>query len=163
MNGVLDSQTSGNGWNTRRRMLHERIEQLILPDPSPRVQAAVFDGLEQQMSDAENELGQLLDELGKIFVFISSEDVKTFLRGHRGIPSLLIEAAPHFRKAFGNAPLALDVVTEEGNPRTIYALAQWGEERREAKKALRDFDEQWWISNLQKAGGKVVFDYELVR
>jgi len=162
MNGVFDSQTSGNDWSARRHMLHERIEQSVSPNPSPRVQAAVLDSLEQQMSDAESELGQVLDELAKIFIFTNAEDVKMFLRSHRGIPSLLIEAVPHFQKCFSNVPLALDVVTEEGSPRTIYVLAQWKEERKQAKKALRNFDEQWWLKNLSKAGGKVVFDYELI-
>lgn len=161
MNGILDDQTSGNDWTSRSRMLHERIVQSLSPDPSPHIQQDVFESLEQQMNEAETELQRMVEKLSKTFVFTNREDVKTFLRSHRGIPSILIEAAPHFQKAFTNVPLALDVATEEGAPRTIYVLAQWRDERTRAKQALRNFDEQWWLSNLSKAGGKVVFDYEL--
>lgn len=162
MNGIIDDQTSGNDWTPRRRMLHEGMAQPVSANPSPHIQHAVLESLEQQMDQAETELHRMLEELARTFVFSDREDVKTFLRSNRGIPSILIESTPHFRRAFSNVPLVLDVATEEGAPRTIYVLAQWKGERAQAKRSLREFDEHWWLDNLAKAGGKIVFDYELV-
>jgi hypothetical protein len=53
-------------------------------------------------------------------------------------------------------------MSEDGPPTAIYALALWRGERKLARLALQRFDETWWLNNLKKAGGRIVFDYELV-
>lgn len=162
MNGVMDAQFSRNDWSGSRRMLHERIDQSIPAVPEPLDQSSVFVRLEQQMAEAETEFSLLAEQLASNYVFRTPGEVRSFLRSHRGTPSIILEATPYLREAFGDVPIVLDVATEEGASRTIYVLAMWKADRTSAREALKKFDHTWWLKNLSKAAGKVVFDYELV-
>ena len=162
MNGVFDTQFSRNDWSGSRRMLHERMDQSMRAVPEPRDQNSVLARLEQQMAEAETEFSLLAEQLASKYVFRTPGEVKAFLRSHRGTPSVILEATPHLREAFGDVPIVLDVATEEGASRTIYVLAMWKADRMAAREALKTFDHTWWLNNLSKAAGKVVFDYELV-
>ena len=163
MNGAIDKQTSGNDWSAvlKRSMLHERLQKETQPPPSDPDQKTVIDDYEHQMSEHEQAFTDLLGKLQQSFVFSDTTEVESFLRMNRSIAPLLVEAAPHFHEYFKDSPLILDVMAEEGNPRTINVLAYWRGEREKAREALNAFDENWWMDNLRKASGKIVFDYEL--
>ena len=164
MNGVLDEQTSGNQWDFRSRtMLHESLHPDFSPTPNAKVQLFVIDDWEQQMAAHDGDFAATLKTLQQFFIFTNPEDVENFLRSHRSLVPILLDAAPHFRQSFAQAPLALDIMNDEGAPRTIYALALWRGNRADAKAALNTFDDQFWLDNLRKAAGRIVFDYELLK
>src|SRR5271163_1797130 len=160
MNGILDKQTSDNDWQPPvRAMLHERLQSDFSPTPSrQKAQDLVIDELERQMSEHNAEFAGMLDRLKHLFIFTNAEAVENFLRSYRALAPILIDAEPFFREAFNKTPLALDVMNEEGAARTIYALALWRGEREKARAALRTFDEKWWLDNMRKTSGKIVFD-----
>lgn len=163
MNGSLDSQTSGNHWDAPARvMLHDTLQRAIPQMADQRVQQLVIDDLERQMADHEADFARVLAELQKLFVFTDQEEIASFLRSNRSLAAILVDSAPPFAEAFPGTPIALDIMTEEGASRTIYALALWHGDRASARKALNDFDERWWLANMRKAAGRLVFDYELM-
>jgi len=163
MNGAIDKQTSGNDWSSTfgKSMLHERLHEEAVPASSESEQQTVIHEYERQMLDHEQAFEELLRKIRQSFILADPAEVESFLRMNRSVAPMLVEAAPHFLEYFKDSPLVLDVMAEEGAPRTINVLAFWRGEREEARRALTDFDENWWIDNLQKASGKIVFDYEL--
>jgi hypothetical protein len=54
-------------------------------------------------------------------------------------------------------------MTEEGATRTIYAIAQSRDDVSEARKALRNFEDNWWLQNLSKSAGRIAFDYDTLK
>jgi hypothetical protein len=138
MNGVLDEQTSGNDWGANRSaMLHEGLQRASWAVPAPNVQQFEIDDLERQMSEQDDEFGKMLGILRHTFVFTNQSDVECFLRANRALPAILLEAGSYFCAAFPDVPLALDIMTDEGAPHTIYALALWRGDRAKAKQALK--------------------------
>jgi hypothetical protein len=164
MNGQIDNQTSSNNWGppdliTRSRGLW------FLPELVRGAWAgtSIFKDMEHQILFVDTEFQNSLDILKSRFIFNNAEAVEDFLRNHRGLASVLLEAAPHMKKAFGEeTPLALEIMQEDGSPRVIYALARWRGGRAESRNALNSFDESWLMSNLKKSAGRIVFDYELI-
>ena len=163
MNGAVDNQVSDNAWGrASRTILHQYTQSEPLSSASPASEA-IISGYEQQMADHESDFSEMMDGLRSMYIFTSAEDVESFLRLHRNIAPILLEAYDPFRNAFDNAPIALDIMNEEGAPRAIYALAIASEGREKARASLNAFDENWLLTNVRKTAGKVVFDYELGR
>jgi hypothetical protein len=163
MNGLLISnQTSGENWDQPVYvMLHERMQ--TGSSQPPISQDSIFENLENQMVQQESEFTDTLAKLRHEFIFSNVAPVQSFLTTHRALASILIEAVDYLKDCFGqDTPLALEIVSEEGPARAIYALALWKKDRAEARAALNRFDEIWWMRNLKKAGGRIVFDYELI-
>ena len=92
--------------------------------------------------------------------FSDDDEVTAFLRANRTAAPLLIEAFPHMSRAFADTPILLDLMSEEES-QTINALALWWGKRDEARAALRKFDDEWWLDNIGKANGRIVFDYQI--
>jgi hypothetical protein len=163
MNGALDSQVSGNQWeHVPLRMLHDVLRQTNPMAVAQKDQQLFIEDLERQMADHDADFAEIITILKRLFVFTEQEEVEAFLRSNRVLTTILIDSATPFAEAFPKTPIALDVMTEEGAPRTIYALALWHGERSTAKQALNAFDERWWLANMRKAAGRIVFDYELM-
>jgi len=163
MNGMLVSnQTSGNDWGeTAYAMLHELSQPGLSIDPS--YQGSVFESLEREMAQQESEFVDTITKLRSKFIFTDSVSVQSFLRTHRALSSILLEAVSYLKDCFGpDTPLTLEIAFDEGPARAIYALALWKRDRAESRAALNRFDEIWWMDNLKKAGGRIVFDYELL-
>ncbi|HZY72179.1 MAG TPA: hypothetical protein VFE22_03620 [Edaphobacter sp.] len=164
MNGLLDAQTSSNNWGLlAQSMLHEHFQV----DTSKRVawtcDHSMFSDRDPQIPFDKTDFQDTLDTLKRRFIFGNTEAVEDFLKAHRGVVPVLLEAAPYMAKAFGEeTPLTLEIMPEDGLPRTIYALAMWSGERTQSREALNSFDELWLIRNLKKAAGRIVFDYELI-
>lgn len=115
--------------------------------------------IRQIRSDNEGVLRALLN----IFVFEKNTRVRSFLEDHPSVSDLLLEAAPFLSQSFGdNAVLQLQIPPDEDIPVTIYAEALWEGTLEEARAALKNFDEAWWIANSRRASGRVVIDYQLV-
>jgi hypothetical protein len=96
------------------------------------------------------------------YVFEDRIQVESFLRDHRAIVGLLIEAAPQVKRYFGaDIPVRLGVSFEEDGSRTLQALAVWKGAIKDAKAALEAFDMAWWLQNSRRGSGDIVLDYEL--
>lgn len=164
MNMLLENdQTSGNDWGPRggARVYHRQKPWPAIPG---RVQLSELSDLENQMREYEAEFKRLLTDLSTFFIFADPNAVWSFLRTHRSVVSILLDGAPYLRKSFGDGvPLTLEVVSDDGPPVAINALAVWRGDSTGARAALRAFDEVWWLKNLHGAGGRIVFDVELVR
>jgi hypothetical protein len=163
MNGLLDSnQTSDNTWSQPVHvMLHEHSQTGFSIDPL--YQDSVFESLEQQMAQQESEFADAITKLKGEFIFTNAVPVQSFLQMHRGLASILLEAVAYLKDCFGpDTPLTLEIMSDESPVRVIYALALWKSDRAESRAALNRFDEIWWMNNLEKAGGRIVFDYELL-
>ena len=164
MNGLPDTQTSSNDWGPPIRfMLHERVQADTQNHTTRSYNHSMFQDMERQILFGEAEFQDTLDMLKSRFIFSNAEAVEDFLKTHRGLAAVLLEAAPYMAKAFGEeTPLALEIMPEDGLPRTIYALAIWRGERTESRNALKSFDDSWLMRNLKRASGRIVFDYELI-
>jgi hypothetical protein len=163
MNGLLGNQTSSNDWVFPPPvMLHEGIQKPPTNWATPRNGGSFIKELERQMVE-QAEFAEATKELKKQFIFNDATAIEFFLRTHRMLVPILLESVPYLRKSFGQeTPLALEIMSDDGPPRAIYVLALWRGDRIDSRAALRDFDEAWWINNLEKAGGGIVFDYELL-
>jgi hypothetical protein len=143
-------------------MLHTILQQANPDIADQNTQQLIIDDLERQMADHEADFAEVLAKVKKLFVFMEQKEIETFLRSNRSLAAILIDSAGPFAEAFPQTPIALDIMTEEGATRTIYALALWHGDRAKARQALNTFDEKWWLSNMRKAAGRIVFDYELM-
>jgi hypothetical protein len=163
MNGLLVSdQASGNDWSQPEGyMLHERSQPGFIQDA--RHQNSVFESLEEQMAQQESEFADTIARLRGEFIFTNPAPVQSFLRTHRALASVLLEAVGYLKECFGtDTPLALEIVSDEAPAALIYALALWEKDRQGSRDALSRFDETWWMNSQKKAGGRIVFDYELL-
>jgi hypothetical protein len=166
MNGLLErQQTSGNDWGppSSSQVYFQQQAGLDRKQAATPVQVSDFAAFEAQMTEHTEEFRRILKDLQRQFIVNDPQSVEAFLKSHRASASTLIESVPYLAESFGpNTPLALEIMAEDGPPTTIYALAIWRDDRIEARSALQRFDETWWLKNLKKAGGRIVFDYELV-
>jgi hypothetical protein len=157
-------QAAGNDWsNPPYPMLHE----LISVDPMRSIDFSyansMFEDVERQMRASEAEFCNSIKVLREKYVFNNPEAVDCFIRSHRVVAPLLIEAAPQFAAAFdNNALLALEIMPDDETPHSIYVLALWNRESAKARTALHSFDEGWLSRNFQATNGRIVFDYELI-
>ena len=123
-----------------------------------------FTSLEAQMAEQEVSFTTSLADLTRSFILRDPEAVKAFLRENRALVSILLESLEYTTESFGeDVSLALEVMSEEGPPTAVYALALWPADPLGARIALRKFDELWWLGSARRAGGRIVFDYELIR
>jgi hypothetical protein len=163
MNGIIDQQSPS--WNlnpsSRNAMLHENLDAQISPNINDRLPEAILADLDHQMDEHDKEFNSSLETLRSIYMFSDHDVVQSYLKSNRTVVPVLIEAFPYMSRAFSGSPLLLDVMTEDGTPRTINALALWWGKREDARTALRSFDDSWWLDNIGKANGRIVFDYQI--
>jgi len=83
-----------------------------------------------------------------------------------GIRPLVVEATSVLRKIFGTeVQFALERFDdpEATEPTTqLYLLVRAPMDLQQAMALFRQFDEQWWIENVQRAQGRLVIDLEPV-
>ncbi|HEX3438096.1 MAG TPA: hypothetical protein VHT24_15110 [Pseudacidobacterium sp.] len=162
MNGILDSQTSGNDWDAPiQAMLHERIQEVPAVMPIRHQQSFIND-IEAQMQQFERDYRDALTGVRKLYVFPSDTSVAEFLNDHRAVPQLLIDAAPWLKKYFGNTVFSLRVTSDEYGWQNLYADAMWSGDARDALQLLDQFEDEWWIANCRPARGALTFTYRLV-
>jgi hypothetical protein len=127
-------------------------ELVSIPVPDPR----------QQLRQAGAQHEADISAIRRCFVLKDEASVTNFLRDHRTIPQLLMEALPHLEKHFGpHTVFALKATTDEDGSRNLYAVALWTGEAREAMNALDKFEDAWWLANSHPASGSLNFTYEL--
>jgi len=162
MNGQLVyDQTSGDNWGVLPKvMLHEQMQSHLIPPPHEH--ASVFDDLEFQMAQQEAEHTDFVLEIAKCYVLPSDSSVIDFLKAHRVLPQLLIEAVPHLQKRFGNTVFALRATSDEYGWETLYVDARWPGNAADVLAAIDRFEDDWWIANSHVASGALNFTYRLI-
>ncbi|MFZ0629720.1 MAG: hypothetical protein WA399_02090 [Acidobacteriaceae bacterium] len=131
-------------------------------DLSIKFERQVAQQEKQQSAYLYEEQQRELETLRRVYVFVDSSLVRAFLREHRALPVLLLDAVPWLKSAFGDTPtLQLQLMIEEGEPATLCGLVLWTGALESAKEALRRFDDNWWLSNCRRASGNLIFDIEL--
>jgi hypothetical protein len=162
MDGVMEQQT-GAAWVIPPFQADPSDFQESPAQEYCARQRSTIDDLEKQMAEHDREFSAALEKLKNSFMFSNPADVGAFLRSHRALVSILQEALPYLKASFGGrTPLSLEVMSEDGPPRIVYALALWPDDPAQSRAALHDFDQKWWLNNSSKAGGRIVFDYQLV-
>ncbi len=103
-----------------------------------------------------------LKELEQAYVFDERSAVAAFMERNR-IRSLLLEAREPLNTAFGGAAMkTLTLVRDDEGFDALFCLVMVPGDMQEARRALRSFDEQWWLAHSAQAGGKLNFDFELI-
>jgi hypothetical protein len=178
MNAYQDSQTSGNnsiqirsfGANTRilsalrglGPFSSNPVYHAALAGPTQEG-IALLEDYEREMLVFQAETEAVLNNVRRCFVMPQDSSVVTFLQDHKTIPQILLEAIDRLRASFGIDTLfALKVLTEEGGPRMLYGVAMWPGSVEDARRALANFDDTWWIAHSRQASGHLTFTYELV-
>jgi hypothetical protein len=164
MNGLLDYiQTSGNDWGPPiEAMLHERVQADVTPEQY-RSRRSVLDDVEHQMARFEAEHETQIAEVRKYYVIANDPHHESYLRSHRTLSQLLLEAVPHLRRHFGtDAVFSLRAPVDASGAQTLYAVVMWPGAASDVRAALANFDNSWWFGIVRQASGNLTFTYELV-
>jgi hypothetical protein len=171
MNGLLDSQTSGNDWTKPTPEFLHQVFQGATPVSTAKIHIPLVEPLglrlqehlEQEMARFEADHQTVISQLQKSYVLSNDRSVKAFLKSHRTIPHLLIQALPHLKQYFGASTVfTLRAIADEDGPQTLYAVVMWPGHVNDVRNALQNFDERWWIASSRQASGNLTFTYELV-
>ncbi len=101
--------------------------------------------------------------LEDIFALRQPREVTEFLEEHPHLGSLLLEAYNHIQEHFGPRPqVTLDVVIdpEATDDRILYLFIATPLPPENALEKLDRFDEEWWLSALDRAQGKLCVHVE---
>ena len=160
---LANAQTSGLEWcPIQRGMAYQSAQQTSSSLELP-IQRDLFKDLELQMARFENAHQESIVELKKDYLFPKDSSVTTFLRSYRSIIHLLFLAVDKLREAFGpEAVFLLRVSTDELGSQILFGVALWPGSASDAHLALKRFDENWWIANVNQSSGYLNFTYELV-
>lgn len=83
------------------------------------------------------------------------------LSEQRSLYGILIGAVRPLRRAFGERR-ALQLRAQFGDEEVTLKAVVWLPANFEGpERALRSFDEAWWLQNCKRSGGSLVFDYEI--
>lgn len=161
MNAYQDIQTSGIYWPDPARAFllpfqesphRERLQQ----------RPPVFEDLERQMAEFAAQHEAVLNGLCKYYVIPTDSSVTDFLADHRAIPQILLSAAPHLKAYFGNETIfSLRAPLDESGSRTLYAVVMWPGSPEDVRRALAEFDQEWWMERAGQGAGYITFTYEL--
>jgi len=103
-----------------------------------------------------------LKELERFYLFEDHLAVAAFIEQNR-LRGLLEEAREPLDTAFGERALKkLALTTDDEGSRILFCLIRVPGDMQEARRALRSFDQQWWLGRSTQAAAKLNFDFELV-
>lgn len=101
-------------------------------------------------------------ELRRSYVFTSEASVWLFLVAHSAIRATLRDALPHLQAAFGTDRIfCLQLSKDEDGSPYLYAVAVWQGPVQSAVRALRQFEEDWWLDRMTPATAELAFVYEI--
>jgi hypothetical protein len=73
-----------------------------------------------------------------------------------------MEAVAPLKNAFGEMPvLQVRVQSSDDDSLVKVAVQLPADLAGEPERALRSFDEHWWLKNCHRSSGTLVFDYEI--
>jgi hypothetical protein len=102
-------------------------------------------------------------ELEQNYVIVDHEAIDAFLQSNRSAISILREAPSALSVVFGpKAKKVLRVVEDDEGSRTLFCFVVFDGHLTEAMRALKAFDENWWLDRCAQVAGKLNFDFELV-
>ena len=101
-------------------------------------------------------------ELPDVYVIEDRSTVAAFIEENR-LRGLLLQARNPLNAAFGEAAVkTLTLVRDDEGFKRLFCLVMAPGDMQEARRALRSFDQQWWLARCEQAAGKLNFDFELV-
>jgi hypothetical protein len=101
-------------------------------------------------------------ELDQEYVFEDRSEVVSFIEQNQ-ILKLLLEAQDPLNAAFGKDTIKKLALTENDEGfTTLFCLIAVTGDVQEARRALRSFDQQWWLANCDSVSGKLNFDFDLI-
>lgn len=96
------------------------------------------------------------------YIFEDHSAVTAFIEQNR-LRGLLEQAREPLNAAFGEAALKkLTLVTDDEGFKILFCLVRVPGDMQEARRALRSFDQRWWLGRSAQAAAKLNFDFELV-
>lgn len=123
--------------------------------------AGAFEDVRQRLN-REVAPRSALKGLEDLYVIEGRSAVTAFIEENR-LRGLLLEAGRPLAAAFGEAAVkTLRLVRDDEGFRTLFCLVLVPGDMREARRALRFFDQQWWVDRSRQAAGRLNFDFELV-
>ena len=112
--------------------------------------------------DREMQSDRTIGDLQKVYVIDDASRVSAFVRWNR-LRGLLLEAKEPLDLFFRETAVKrLSLLSDEEGSLTLFCVVIWPGDMQEARRALRAFDERWWLARCQQAAGKLNFDFELV-
>jgi hypothetical protein len=101
--------------------------------------------------------------LKRAYSFYNESEIELHLCENPYLVSLLFKAYSRIMEFFLGSRLILEVISnpEEDNDSQLVLYISTNLKPEIALKKLDEFDEQWWLNNLQCARGKLCIDIEL--
>jgi hypothetical protein len=79
------------------------------------------------------------------------------------LKNLLLQARDPLNAAFGGkAVKTLSLIRDDEGFDTLFCLVITTGSVQEARRALKEFDQSWWLARADQANGRLNFDFELV-
>lgn len=161
MNPSLTDQGPGGLWSKAPLEGQNSFTDTENISPLAEEGPAFIQSYEHQMAQFADEQEDELARLRSEYVFDCPRAVLDFLKTHRALPGLLLEAVAPLRRCFGGDCVVHLQARTDGDARILYAIVFWRGSLNSVKGSLKSFDDTWWLASSGKASGYVVFDYEL--
>ncbi|MGB7590902.1 MAG: hypothetical protein WBO19_06650, partial [Terriglobia bacterium] len=134
----------------------------LLEYPKPPEHVNEIQSIQQEWPYPEASQDRALTELERFYVFEDHSAVAAFIEQKR-LRGLLEQAREPLKATFGEAALKkLTLVTDDEGSKTLFCLVRVPGDMQEARRALRSFDQRWWLGRSTQASAKLNFDFELV-
>lgn len=103
-----------------------------------------------------------LSGLEEVYVFEQRARVAEFVEGNR-LRNLLLQARDPLFAAFGETAVKrLSVLEDDEGCETLFCSIGVSGSLNEARRALRFFDQTWWLAHCGKVSGILNFDIDLI-
>jgi hypothetical protein len=113
-------------------------------------------------TQAEIPYSMLEEELDEVYVFEDRSRVAAFIDQTR-LGGLLVQAREPLTTIFGEAAVKrLSLIEDNEGCSTLFCLIAVSGALDEARRALRSFDQRWWLDHSHEAAGKLNFDVALI-
>jgi len=132
--------------------------------PTARIADNVVFVHRYRQTGAKRDLWRQVRSLQQYYTIVDSDRIVTELIGEEpALFALLLEAVRPLRMAFGEKRLIYVRVQFSDDDTLLRVAVQLpvSLSNDQAERALRSFDEHWWLKNCQRSGGALVFDYEI--
>lgn len=99
--------------------------------------------------------------LDDTYVLDNRQVVSKFIAENR-LHNLLVEAKEPLKERFGAATVkTLSLVSDDEGFESLVCLVTASGTLHENLNALRAFDREWWLGQINNAGGRLIFDFQL--
>jgi|SRR5882762_2277094 len=148
-----ESETTGKDvWGTP-------LKQSFWKKPSPSETLQTTEEVQQRdkaTTRADREDG-IFNALSSFYTILDPAVVRTFLTDHRKLRSFLFSALPKIKESFGN-PVTTELrLIEDMEDNLLRLRVSIISSRLDARQALEQFDENWWLDQVQNAEGLLDF------